>query len=299
MKLKRSFLLFIALQTARIAYGAGYCSLAQSSQGAASRTTNANVSAMITLGRVAGLSHATSATLGVGPMFTAQGGYACFMSTNAPIGVAALLGTLSTQKMVANASRTMLLEWDPSSNPLPVTYDVYTSTNPNAVLPNGIGGNNTPMSLAAQGVMTPLATGLSGTSTMMTNLNYLTPYYWQVVDTDQFGRFSVSQIYSFSIAPVQDHFIAAPNPFHPGNGTTTLMWSMDGPGSVHIEIFSLPDARRVFDKHFDGLPAGVNLYTYDGRDNNGRLLGNGVFTIRLTKQGASSAVEIFKIISVR
>lgn len=280
-------------------YGGGYCSLAQSTQAGASHTASANVSALITVGLVAGMARSTSGTLRVGPLFVAQGGYSCFMSTNAPIGVAALSGSASVQRMVPNGSRSMLLEWEPSSNPLPVTYTVYTSTNPGAVLPFTAGITVLPMTAASPAFMSPLVTGITATSAMMTNLSYLTPYYWQVVDTDQFGRYTISAVYSFSIVPIQDHFIAAPNPFHPGNGTTTLMFTMTDPGSANIEIFSLPDGKRVFQRRLDGLPAGVTLYKYDGRDSGGRLLGNGVFTIRLTKQGASSAVEIFKIISVR
>ena len=201
------------------------------------------------------------------------------MSTDAPIGVAAMHGTASVQRLIPSSARTMTLEWDPSSNPLPVTYTVLTGP--------------TPYNLSVY------AAGIPGTFVVMANLQYLTPYYWQVVVIDQFGRTSTSPIYSFSIAPVQDHLIAAPNPFHPGHGSTSLMFNMPGAGTADLELFSLPDGRRVFQRHLDGLPDGVNIYAYDGRDNGGRLLPNGVFTIRLTKHGASSAVETFKIISVR
>jgi hypothetical protein len=75
---------------------------------------------------------------------------------------------------------------------------------------------------------------------------------------------------------------------------------MSGQGSAIIEIFSLPDGRRVLQRRIDGLQDGNNTYAYDGRDGGGRLLGNGVFSIRLTKNGANgNAVEHFKIVSVR
>ena len=78
------------------------------------------------------------------------------------------------------------------------------------------------------------------------------------------------------------------------------MFSMSGAGSASLEIYSLPDVRRVFSKHLEGLQAGVNIYAYDGRDSGGRLLPNGVFSVRLTKSGATgNGIERFKIISAR
>ena len=174
----------------------------------------------------------------------------------------------------------MTLEWTPSFNPLPVTYSVYTGTNPYA--------------------LSAFTSNSPNTTQLLTNLNYNTRYSWQVIVADQFGRTSPSAVYTFSLVPAVSHLIAAPNPFHPGHGVTTLLFSMNGAGSAHLEIFSLPDGRRVVQRHIDGLQDGANTYDYDGRDNGGRLLGNGVFSIRLTKNGASgNAVEHFKIISVR
>jgi hypothetical protein len=269
--------LLISLPTALRASGS--CSLPQSAQGGGSQVSSLKFSGRISVGLVAGFARGASGTLGVGLQFASQGGYSCFMSTDAPIGVAALQGTASVQRLIPSAARTMTLEWIPSTNPLPVTYTVYTGP--------------TPYTLSVY------AAGITDTFVVLSNLQYMAPYYWQVVVTDQFGRTSSSPIYSFSIAPVQDHLIAAPNPFHPGHGSTTLMFNMSGAGSAELEIFSLPEGRRVFKKHLDGLSDGVNIYSYDGRDNGGRLLPNGVFTIRLIKHGASSAVETFKIISVR
>ena len=173
----------------------------------------------------------------------------------------------------------MTLEWEPSANSLLVTYAVYAGTNPTSL---------------------PLvASGLTGTSYELTNLTYLALYYWQIIVSDSFGRTTPSAVYSFSIAPVQSHMVAAPNPFHPGQGTT-FMFSMSGAGSAKLEIYSLPDARRVFSTQLDGLQDGVNIYAYDGRDSGGRLLANGVFSVRLTKSGTrGGGIERFKIVSVR
>lgn len=237
--------------------------------------------ARISIGQaVSGQSTSTSVVLGAGLQNTSLRSYAYFMSTDAPLGVSALPGTMSVQSLVPTGSPIMTLEWTPSFNPLPVTYSVYIGTNPYA--------------------LSAFASNSPYTSQLLTNLNYNTRYSWQVIVADQFGRTSPSAVYTFSLVPAVSHLIAAPNPFHPGHGVTTLLFSMNGAGSALLEIFSLPDGRRVLQRHIDGLQDGANTYDYDGRDNGGRLLGNGVYSIRLTKNGASgNAVEHFKIISVR
>ena len=243
--------------------------------------SGASYAARITIGQaVAGQSTSTTAILGLGLQNTSLRGYSYFLSTDAPLGVTALPGTMSVESLVPMPNPAMTLEWTSSLNPLPVTYSVYTGTNPYA--------------------LSALNTGNPSTAQLLTNLRYNTKYSWQVIVADQFGRTTPSAVYSFSVAPVFSHFIAAPNPFHPGHGATTLLFSMSGPGSALLEIFSLPDSRRVLQRHIDGLQDGTNTYDYDGRDNGGRLLGNGVYSIRLTKNGANgNAVEHFKIVSVR
>ncbi len=264
-----------------VASTADFCALPKANVSAGSIVASASYIARISIGQpAAGQSTSTATVLGVGLQNTSLGGYSCFLSTDAPLGVTALPGTLSVQRLVPSANATMTLEWTSSLNPLPVTYTVYTGTNPYA--------------------LSVFSAGLSGTSQLLTNLTYAVPYSWQVIVADQFGRTSPSAVSSFSIAPVMTHLIAAPNPFHPGRGDTTFMFSMNGAGTALLEIFSLPDGRRILQRQINGLQDGVNTYDYDGHDNGGRLLGNGVFSVRLTKNGANgNAVERFKIVSVR
>ena len=271
---------------AAAASAANYCALPRTNVAAGSTVSGvtvsgANYTAKISIGQaIAGQSTSTNAVLGVGLQNTSLAGYSYFLSTDAPLGVIALPGTLSVQRLVPSANAAMTLEWTPSFNPLPVTYTVYTGTNPAA------------MSVSEM--------DMSATTLLLTNVSYITPHSWQVVVADQFGRTTPSAVYTFSIAPVVNHLIAAPNPFHPGRGITTFMFSMNGAGSAVLEIFSLPDGRRVLQRQIGSLQDGVNTYDYDGRDGGGRYLGNGVFSVRLTKNGANgNAVERFKIVSVR
>jgi hypothetical protein len=269
-----------------IASAANVCSLPRASVASGMTVSGVtasgvNYTARISIGQaIAGQSTSTNAVLGVGLQNTSLAGYSYFLSTGAPLGVTALPGTLSVQRLVPSANATMTLEWTTSFNALPVTYSVNTGT----------------ISFA----LSNFSSGNSGTTQLLTNLSYNTPYSWQVTVADQFGRTSPSAVYTFSIAPVVNHLISAPNPFHPGRGITTFMFSMNGSGSALLEIFSLPDGRRVLQRQISGLQSGVNTYDYDGRDSGGRFLGNGVFSVRLTKNGANgNAVERFKIVSVR
>ena len=276
--------LFFALTIAFLpaaASATNSCALPETTVAAGTIASGGNYTARISIGQaLAGISTSTFVSLSVGLQNTSLGGYACFLSTDTPLGVAALPGTLSVERLVPSPNATMTLEWTSSFNALPVSYSVYTGTNPYA--------------------LSLMAPGLSGTSQLLTTLSYNTPHSWQVIVADKFGRTSPSAVYSFSIAPVVNHLIAAPNPFHPEQGGTTLLFSMSGQGSALLELFSLPDGRRVLQRHIDGLQDGNNTYAYDGLDSGGRLLGNGVYSIRLTKNGANgNAVEHFKIVSVR
>jgi hypothetical protein len=275
----RSLAVLFLLTWPAVTHGQSVCALPRRAGASGTTSASAGFTARLSVGLVAGAASAGQYVFSVGLQNASLGGYACFLSTNTPLSVAALPGSHSTQRLVATTGPDMTLEWTPSDDPLSVTYAVYAGTDPASM---------------------PLITsGLTGTTYELTSLTYLALYYWQIIVTDSFGRSTPSAVYSFSIAPYQDHMIAAPNPFHPGQGTT-FMFTMSGPGSASLEIYSLPDIRRVFSTHLDGLQDGVNIYAYDGRDSGGRLLPNGVFSVRLIKSGSTGGgIERFKIISVR
>jgi hypothetical protein len=254
-----------------------FCGLPQRAGASGATSSNNNYTARLSVGLIAAAASAGRYSLGLGLQSASLGGYACFLSTDTPLSVAALAGSPATLRMVASTNQTMLLEWSASDNSLPVTYSVYADTNPFPV--------------------TLVVSGLTDTTYQLANLNWFTLYYWQIVTADSFGRTTPSGVYSFSIAPYQTHMIAAPNPFSPSQGGTTFMFTMAAAGSAHLEIYSLPDVRRVFSAELDGLQAGVNIYAYNGRDSGGRLLGNGVYSVLLNKGSSGGGIERFKIIS--
>lgn len=278
--MKRSLAPFLLLAAPALA-AANYCALPRASSAGTALATSRTYSALVSVNGPAGVTGGVGTTrISFGFVPANRAAYSCFLSTDTPLAVQALANAPATHRLVVSASRTMTLEWTPSFSALPVTYSVYLGT--------------------ATSTLANIASGLVDTQQTVSNLEYTTLYYWQVIAADEFGRTSASPIYTFSIAPPTSHLIAAPNPFHPGNGTTTLLFEMQGAGWAELEIFSLPDERRVFRARLDGLQDGANTYTYDGRDNGGRLLVNGVFTIRLTTHGTNgSQTQLFKIISAR
>ena len=276
----RRFPLFLVLLLHAARAGANTCALPQMTVAGAGTLTGNSKSAVVSAGLAAGVAVAPNIVLSIGLQFVSVGSFSCFLSTEAPSAAAALPGTRSVQRLVPSPARTMTLEWSDGAGLLPVTYQVYLGPSPSA--------------------LAGIVSGLESRSYTLSNLEFMRPYYWRVMAADQFGRTSLSEIYTFSIVPGQDHMIAAPNPFHPGHGTITFMWTMPGLGSAELEIFSLPDSRRVFKTRLDGLQDGVNTYAYDGRESNGQLLPNGVYTARMLIKGANgNKTELFKIVGAR
>jgi hypothetical protein len=280
MKTRTPILLAAGLLLLGGSASANMCALPQLSVAGAGTLSSSARSAVVSAGLAAGVAVAPGIVLSVGLQFVSQGSFSCFLSTDAPLAVAALSGTRSVQRLVPSTNRAMTLEWSDGVGLLPVTYEVFLGESPSA--------------------LASVVRGLDSHSYTLNSLEYMRPYYWRVAAADQFGRGSLSGIYTFSIAPAEQRMIAAPNPFHPGRGAVTFMWTMAGPGSAELEIFSLPDARRIFKVRLDGLQDGVNTYPYDGRGGDGRLLGNGVYTARMRMKGANgNKTEHLKLISVR
>lgn len=245
-----------------------------------SASTPIIANAFISIGFLGGMSSSSGTIMGIGPEAVANRAFSCFMTSDLPLAVSALPGTRSIMRLVPSPSRTMTLEWTNSDGPLPVTYNVFLGTS----------------SIGLSGV----ADGVQLTSDLTNDLQYNTPYYWQVSAVDEFGRTATSDIYTFSIVPTTDHLIAAPNPMHPGHGSTTFLFMMNGAGMATMDIYSLPDVRHVFSRTYTGLQDGANTIAYDGTDDNGRYLPNGVFTVIMRKMGANgNETERFKLVTAR
>ena len=77
----------------------------------------------------------------------------------------------------------------------------------------------------------------------------------------------------------------APNPF---NNQTVISWSLLQPGQARLEVFALT-GQRVAVLHEGPAQAGTHRLNWDGRDDQGRPLGSGMYVYRLvTAAGAET-----------
>ena len=76
---------------------------------------------------------------------------------------------------------------------------------------------------------------------------------------------------------------AAPNPFNP---STVISFEAATPTRARITIHNLR-GERVAGLLDAEIPAGRNAVAWDGRDDGGRLMGSGVYTVRLELDGES------------
>ena len=72
-----------------------------------------------------------------------------------------------------------------------------------------------------------------------------------------------------------------PNPFNP---ETTISYSIKEPGRVKLEVYNIRGqlVRTLLDEAHD---AGYHERTFDGKDKSGRILGSGVYLIRMSAPG--------------
>ena len=202
----------------------------------------------------------------------------CYLQSGLPLAVQVAPGSLSGSTLAPSAQPQMILAWTDGANQVPVSYRVY------------FGQDSTQLVLVA-------------TTTTRTwqaqNLVYASPYYWRVDTFDPFGRHTLSvQTFQFSLAPVPiASLYCAPNPFRAGRQPTTFIFTIAGAGRAELRIYVLPHGDEVFSTTLSGLKDGANLWAYDGRDNQGQILFNGVYLAVLETHGAfANGIQKFKFI---
>ena len=81
---------------------------------------------------------------------------------------------------------------------------------------------------------------------------------------------------------------AHPNPFNP---KTTLRFNLAAPGEVSLSVHDLRgrQVRRLVE---ESLPAGEHAAEWDGRDDDGRRLGSGMYLVRLRAAGTEESGKL-------
>jgi hypothetical protein len=203
---------------------------------------------------------------------------ACYLQGGFPLAVQVFPGSSSGSTLVPSAQTQMTLAWTDGTNEIPVQYNVY------------FGGD--PSNLPLLGTQTSLTWPLTG-------LQYATDYYWRIDTFDQFGRHTPSvATFHFSLSPNPiSSMYCAPNPFRAGSQVTRFIFTMSGQGNASVKIYVLPHADLVYSTVLNNLVDGPNLWTYDGRDNHGQVLFNGVYLAVMELNGAQQhGIEKFKFI---
>jgi hypothetical protein len=122
----------------------------------------------------------------------------------------------------------------------------------------------------------------------LTSLQSSKLYYWQVETINAYGASSRSPLYTFSTIGSPKKAFNYPNPFNPAiNQTTNIVFDLPDVGSAELYVYTeLGDL--CWHKSFSNLFKGSNEITYDGKDDNGRVLYNGPYVCMIKKKCVSA-----------
>ena len=85
-----------------------------------------------------------------------------------------------------------------------------------------------------------------------------------------------------------------PNPFHPGEAPTTIAYKLDDNATVTVKIFTLTGG-LVYEKSFSpgsqGGSAGLNQFTWDGRNGKGDVVASGGYVLHLEAAGQGETLH--------
>ncbi len=86
-----------------------------------------------------------------------------------------------------------------------------------------------------------------------------------------------------TVVPIAQSFQVMPNPFNP---ETTVVFDLDKPQQVRIEIYNTR-GQRVRSLTNEKMESGMQYVTWDGTDDTGHEAGSGVYLIKLDRDGRS------------
>lgn len=180
-----------------------------------------------------------------------------FQSSGLPLKVTPDPNVTCTGPLLASPDRSLNVAWTDGANGVSVRYEFYSGTSADDLA---------------------LISDQAGLEIELTQLTYLKAYVWRVTAYDVYGRRTDSDLYPFSISPpAEDKIYCAPNPFRAGVDTTTFFFFLAGSGNASIDIYSLPHQDLVYSARLDNLSPGINIFTYDGRDAERRILHSGLY----------------------
>jgi len=88
-----------------------------------------------------------------------------------------------------------------------------------------------------------------------------------------------------------------PNPFHPPDQPTTILYKLADQAEVTLSIFTLngaPVLERTFARGAAGGSAGENAVTWDGRNGRGEVVASGGYVLLLEAQGTGNTLHVIR-----
>ena len=88
-----------------------------------------------------------------------------------------------------------------------------------------------------------------------------------------------------------------PNPFHPGEGPTTIAWKLDAASEVRLRIYTISGG-LVLDRRFEaggpGGSVGDNEFEWDGKNGDGIDVASGGYVLRVEAQGSGTTQHVMR-----
>jgi hypothetical protein len=88
-----------------------------------------------------------------------------------------------------------------------------------------------------------------------------------------------------------------PNPFHPREAPTTIAYKLDDAALVTLQIFTLtgdPVRRVDFRRGEPGGVAGLNTWSWDGRNGGGKIVASGGYIVRIEAHGEGETMHVMR-----
>lgn len=142
-----------------------------------------------------------------------------------------------------------------------------------------------------------LATGASGVATAL----YLAPEFaHEATVTAASGAASAGvNIVTAVVNPEAGagYLTSYPNPFHPGEGPTTIVWNLDAASEVRLQIWTTSGS-LVLDRRFaageQGGAAGTNAFEWNATNGDGEAVASGGYVVRVEAQGDGATEHVMR-----
>ncbi|MDD3643893.1 MAG: FlgD immunoglobulin-like domain containing protein, partial [Candidatus Krumholzibacteria bacterium] len=88
-----------------------------------------------------------------------------------------------------------------------------------------------------------------------------------------------------------------PNPFHPGEGATTIAYKLAEPANVTLRIFTLSGGLVLREDFRSGTPGGMpglNEFEWDGRNGNGGYVSSGGYIVLVEAEGRGETLHVMR-----